>query len=249
MKNRRTSPKSVQTLSKALGIAAVSSLCAISANAADPKWDTSAGLGLTLTEGNSQTVLASANIETKGNWNDYAVTLGATATYGEQQTVKNNEIFKLFGQYDRKVSEKFYVFGRADYMHDAVADIEYRFKLNPGFGWHVLKNDRMAFDVEAGPGYVFQKLGSVSDSFATLRIGDRFSYKISKTARVWQSAEFIPAVEDFGNYIVAAEIGIEAQLTEKMSLRSVLQDDYTAKPAVGRKANDIRLITGVNYKF
>ena len=82
MKNRKTSPKSVQTLSKALGIAAVSSLCAISANAADPKWDTSAGLGLTLTECNSQTVLASANIETNGNWNDYAVTLGATATYG-----------------------------------------------------------------------------------------------------------------------------------------------------------------------
>jgi putative salt-induced outer membrane protein len=238
---------SAQTLAKVAFVATLGITAA--AQAADSKWDTSAGLGLTITEGNSETILGSANVETKGNWNNYAVTLGATATYGEQSSVKNNEIYKVFGQYDRKLSDRFYVFGRADYMHDAVADIEYRVKLSPGFGWHVIKEDRMTFDVELGPGYVFQKLGAVSDGYATLRVGDRFSYKISKSARIWQSAEFIPEVADFGNYIVAAEIGIEAQLTEKMSLRSVLQDDYTAKPAVGRKANDIRLITGVNYKF
>lgn len=237
----------IKSFGKAAGIAALG--IAASAQAADPKWDTSAGLGFTLTQGNSETILASANAETKGNWADYAVTLGATATYGEQANIKNNEIFSLYGQYDRKVSEKFYVFGRADYLHDAVADIEYRVKLSPGFGWHLIKKDRMTLDLEAGPGYVFQKLGSVSDGFATLRVGDRFSYKISKTARLWQSAEFVPSVEDFSNYIVQAELGIEAALTEKMSLRSVLQDTYTSKPAIGRKANDIRLITGVNYKF
>jgi putative salt-induced outer membrane protein len=221
----------------------------VAAQAADAKWDTSAGLGLTLTEGNSKTILGSANIESKGEYRSYAITLGATATYGEQTSVKNNEVYKVYGQYDRKISDRFYVFGRADYMHDAIADIEYRVKLSPGFGWHVVKNDKMTFDVELGPGYVFQRLGAASDSYATLRVGDRFSYKISKSARIWQSAEFIPEVSDFGNYIIAAELGVEAQLTEKMSLRSVLQDDYTAKPALGRQANDIRLITGVNYKF
>lgn len=232
-----------------LGVAAVVGMLQGEALAQKPKWNTSAGLGLTLTEGNSEAVVAAANVQSKGTWKNYAITLGADASYGEQASVKNVESYRAFGQYDRKISDRFYVYGRGEYYHDAVADIEYRVKLSPGFGWHLIQKDRITLDVELGPGYVFEKLGSVSDSFATLRVGNRFTYKISDRARLWQSAEYVPEVGDFGNYRLSAEVGVEADLTEKMALRTVIQDEYTSTPAAGRKKNDIKLISSVNYKF
>ena len=229
--------------------ALVGLLLVSNASAAKPKWDTTAGLGLTLTDGNAETVLAAANIKTKGNYKNYAITLGADATYGEQNSIKNNESYRAYGQYDRKVTERFYVYGRAEYFSDAISDIDYRIKLSPGFGWHVIKKDRLTLDMEVGPGYVFQRLGGTSDSFLTLRAGERLSFNISDTARLWQSAEFVPEVGDFGNYFLSAELGVEADLTPKMALRTVIQDEYTARPAAGRVSNDIKLITSLNYKF
>ena len=230
-------------------VAAVAGLVVTEVSAADPKWDTSAGIGLTLTEGNSETVSAAANIKSVGKFGNYAVTLGADANYGENSGVKSAESYRGYLQYDRNISERFYVFGRAEYYADSVADIDYRFKLSPGFGWHLIKNDKTTLDIELGPGYVFQKVGGVNNDFASARIGNRFTYKLSDFARIWQSAEFVPEVGDFENYLVTAEIGIEADITKKMTLRTVLQDDYQSRPAAGRKANDIRLISGVNYKF
>ena len=56
-------------------------------------------------------------------------------------------------------------------------------------------------------------------------------------------------MDDFQNYLLIAEIGAEAALTEQMSLRGTLQDTYDNVPAKGRKQNDIKLITSLVYKF
>ena len=59
----------------------------------------------------------------------------------------------------------------------------------------------------------------------------------------------MPQIDEFTNYLLVAEIGVESDLTEKMSLRVSLQDNYDNQPAPGRKSNDLRLVTGIGYKF
>ena len=51
------------------------------------------------------------------------------------------------------------------------------------------------------------------------------------------------------NDILNAEIGLETDLTDKMSLRTFLQDTYDNVPAPGRKKNDLKLVTAIAYKF
>jgi hypothetical protein len=50
---------------------------------------------------------------------------------------------------------------------------------------------------------------------------------------------------------VNAEIGVEAALNKsnKLALRSVLDDSFDNEPAAGRLKNDLKLITGITYKF
>jgi len=60
----------------------------------------------------------------------------------------------------------------------------------------------------------FQKLGNDSTRYATVRAGEKFHQALSDHARIWQTAEILPRVDKLENYIVNAEIGIEADLTK-----------------------------------
>jgi len=220
-----------------------------------PKWESSAFAGLTLTRGNSDTLLGSANVLTGKKWGHNELSLGADGTYGETKlpgatnTTKNAESIHGFGQYNWLFGERAYGLGRVDALHDAIADVEYRVTISVGAGYYFVKTTNTVLGAEVGPGYVFEKLGSDDNSYATLRVGEKFTQKLSSHSRLWQSAELLPQVTDFSNYIVNAELGVEADINAHLSLSTVLQDTYKHHPATGRKQNDLKLIAGVKYKF
>jgi putative salt-induced outer membrane protein YdiY len=61
--------------------------------------------------------------------------------------------------------------------------------------------------------------------------------------------EWLPQVDDFSNYKLNTEVGVEAALTTAMSLRVVGQDRYVSQPPPGLKHNDILLTSQLAYKF
>ena len=130
-----------------------------------PKWEKSAALGLTLTEGNSDTLLVTGNLlaSRKGERNELA--FGVDGTYGENNDVKNNETLHGFGQYNRLFTDRFYGYARLDGLHDAIADVEYRFTFSPGVGYYFIKNDQTRLSAEIGPGYIYEKQGDDERGF------------------------------------------------------------------------------------
>jgi len=66
---------------------------------------------------------------------------------------------------------------------------------------------------------------------------------------MWQSLEFLPQVDRFGNYLINFEIGAEAALNKTFSLLTYIQDSYDNEPAVGRKNNDLKLVAAIAAKF
>jgi putative salt-induced outer membrane protein YdiY len=83
----------------------------------------------------------------------------------------------------------------------------------------------------------------------TLRFAERFEQKITAVARVYESVEFLPQVDDFSNYIVNSEVGVETAMSKKFSLLTYLQDWYHSDPAPGRLKNDVKLVSALKYKF
>jgi putative salt-induced outer membrane protein YdiY len=174
---------------------------------------------------------------------------GLEGSYGEDHGVKNNESVKGYGQYNYLISERFYLFARADALYDAIADIDYRVTVSAGPGYYFIKNAQTRLSGEVGPGVVFEKIGGQSDTYATIRFGERFEHKFNDKTRVWQSAEFLPRLDDWDDYVVNAEVGLDTLLSGKLSLRPYLQDTYRSRPAPNRKHNDLKLVVAVAYKF
>jgi putative salt-induced outer membrane protein YdiY len=227
-----------------------------------PKWESTAGIGLSVSAGNTENLLFSANLGTQRSWEQNELRFGLTGGYGEsrvdvtdpdtgevrRRTDKNTDFVRGFGQYNRFVSERFFWYGRADAVHDDIANIMYRVTLSPGAGYYFIRNPRTTLSGEVGPGYVFEKTDE-TDDYMTIRFSERFEHRLSDRARVWQFAEYLPQVDDLDNFIINAEIGVEADLTRSLSLRVVAQNTYDNEPSSGLENNDFRLIAGLNYRF
>lgn len=223
---------------------------AVSAPPKKPKWVTSASLGFTLTRGNSRTLLFTGNILSSRKWDQSELDLGADATYGKSDGIKNAESVHGFSQYNWLFYKKrAYGYIRLDALHDAIADIQYRITLGPGVGYYFIKSKATQLSGEIGPAFIYEKLGGHEHRYMSLRLGEKLQHSFTEKTRLWQSLELLPQVDRLDNYILNGEIGIETDLTKKLSLRTYLQDSYDNQPAPGRKKNDLKLVTAVAYKF
>lgn len=213
-------------------------------------WEKSASAGLTLTGGNADTVLFTANILATRKKGQNELSLGMNGAYGENGSTTINQSIEGFSQYNRLFSDHTFGYLRTQAIHDGIADVDYRLTIGPGGGHYFIKNDKTNLSAEFGPSFIYEQLGaSASQGYLSVRIGETFTHKLSDRARLWQNVEFLPQVDDFNNFLVSGEIGVEADITEKMSLRTFIQDTYRNQPAPGRKSNDIKLVTAIGYKF
>ena len=214
-----------------------------------PLWNGSISMGLTLTRGNSDTLMANTTFGLHRNNLTNEWVFDVDGTYGEAGGVENAETIHGFGQYNHLFTGRMFGFTRAEAWHDGVEDVVYRVTLNPGLGYYFIKNQQTLLSGGVGPGVVDERLDNEEIKYMTLRVAERFEHKFGGHARLWNYAEFLPQVDKPENFLVNAEIGIESPITKQLSLRTVIQDSFANIPAPGHKDNDLKLISGLVYKF
>jgi putative salt-induced outer membrane protein YdiY len=212
-------------------------------------WQSTAAAGLTYTRGNSDILLFTAKIQSqkKDLLNEWL--LEADATYGENDSVNNADSLHGSAQYNRIFSDRFYGFDNADALHDGIQNLKYRASMSPGVGYYFIKDKSSDLVGEIGPSGVAEDRGDMTDYFLSLRIAEHYDQKLSDTTKLWEKAEFIPEVKDLDDYIMNVEVGVETAITKRVSLQLTLDDAYVNRPAPGRKSSDIKLVSGIAYKF
>ena len=223
--------------------------------------------GLTLTDGNSETLAANVGLKTEGERAGLgSVLAGAEFNYGEStvqtktvdeagvETVaekdeKTVENAKLFANVKKTLSPRTFLSLDGTAAYDDVADVDYRATLGPGLGAYLVKNDQRELTLEAGPAYLWEKVGGARNDYLALRFAERYVCQALKNAKLVQSLEYLPEAEDFDNYLLAGEIGVEAAMSDRLSLRVVLQDKYDNTPAEGKERNDLSLIAGLGIQL
>ena len=216
---------------------------------AHPQWNSSASLGLTVAKGNTDTLLVNGQIASAKITKHNEFTIGLEGGYGEQNTVKDVESLHGYGQWNHLFTPRLFSYVRADGLHDGISELDYRYTLSPGAGYYFVKNTNTTFAAEAGPGVVFERLGGIDDTYATLRVGERYEHKFNPRTRFWESIEVLPEVDKWQKYIANAEIGVEAAITKTLSLKTYVQDNYVNRPALDRHNNDVKLVSGISVKF
>lgn len=221
-------------------------------------WFNTASVDMALTRGNSRSFLATATIDSKAKYEQNEYLLNASAGYGDtttkdstgkEVTTKNQDYLKGTAQWNHLFSERFYAGLKLDGLHDDIADIQYRFMVSPVAGYYLIKQTNSALCAELGPTYVYEKLDDHTDSYAAVRVGERYEFKFKNGSRVWENLEWIDQVDKTDNWILNAEVGISAPITKALDVRLVGQDWFNNQPAAGRLKNDLKLLAGLGYRF
>jgi putative salt-induced outer membrane protein YdiY len=213
-------------------------------------WTGTATLGLTATAGNVNSVLAAGKIisERKTQRND--LKLDADGTYGEVSSVENAETLHGCAQDNQTfIDNTWYGYGRGDALHDGIADVEYRLTTSGGAGYYFIKDKMTTLSSEAGPAFETEHLDDEYHNYPSARVAENFERKIDEHARVWENVEFLPPLTFPDAFLVNAEIGVETPLTPKLSLQTYVDDNFANVPAPGYKDNDVKLISGIVFKF
>jgi putative salt-induced outer membrane protein YdiY len=213
-------------------------------------WSGTATFGLTSTAGNVNSVLATTKIIAEGKSPRDDLKLNADGAYGQVSSVNSAESLHGSAQENHTfIDDTWYSFGRADALHDGIADVEYRVTTSAGAGYYFIKDKMTTLSSEAGPAFQTEHLDDEYHNYPSARIAENFERKIDEHTRLWENVEVLPPLTVPNAFLVNAEIGIETPLTHKLSWQTYVDDNFANAPAPGYKDNDIKLISGIVFKF
>jgi len=221
-------------------------------------WSTGVNAGFNLTRGNSETMMLNGGILSEYNRGADELRLEAQGSYGESTVTAEDgseedqttaQSAKAVADYKRLVDEMNYGYLNASLLHDDMAGIDYRLVAGPGLGRYFLKNEARALSAEAGIAYMRQKLSGDTHNTLNLRLAQRCEVALMGSSKLWETAEYMAALNDFENYFVNFEIGAEAPMAAGLNLRVVLQDQYNNSPSPGKERNNLQLVAGLAFSL
>ena len=218
----------------------------------DPSvWDKSVLFGMNYTDGNTNTTNINLGSTVARDFENNAWLFQANYNYGAasevagQPRTENTNNIRALADYKRVLENNWFAGGGTTFAHDEIADLKYRAIVSPSIGNFLVREDDVKLSLEAGPSYIWEKLGNEDENYAAARVADRFEYVFSPTSKVYQFFEYLIAFDDASQYIFNAEVGIESALNSYLSLVLTVRDYYINQPAEGRVPNDVMTITAL----
>jgi putative salt-induced outer membrane protein YdiY len=152
--------------------------------------------------------------------------------------------------YNVNVGPRLFVNVFNDYEYDRFQNLDLRFVLGGGFGFHVVKTARSAFDVLGGIAYNRSSFNTpLIRNAAEAFWGDEYTLKLTESSSLIQSFRMFHDLTDGGTYRVNFDFGVVTKLTTWLSWNVSLNDRYLSDPAPGRKTNDFLYTTGLGVNF
>jgi putative salt-induced outer membrane protein YdiY len=167
---------------------------------------------------------------------------------GDKTTSTDNWMAE--GKYDRFWNPKLYGYVNMKVEHDRIADLNYRLSPGIGLGYQWIETPDMHFQTEAGFAYVYEDyISSGNDDHVALRLAYHFDKRLNERLSVFHNLEYLPAIEDPGDYNLTTDAGIRADLTQAFFTEFKLEWKRDSTPAPDADKNDLSYILGVGWRF
>ena len=225
-------------------------LLAPPASASDSSpWEHSGAAGLSFTSGNSDSL--AYNLRFLGTYrtleNDAAY--GVDYFYSEDSGITNNESFRLFGNYNQLLGEKFFFGLNGSLFTNEPSLVDYRVDVGPVLGYYFMRNKKGLLSVEAGFGYAFESKDGESDSFATLRLAQHYDYRWNEVTRIRQSTSLTPKANDAASYIFEFSAGLDLRMNNRWNIQPRVTHRVDLDPAIGQGKSDTLITVGLAYSL
>jgi putative salt-induced outer membrane protein YdiY len=232
-------------------------------------WNGGVNVGFSLARGNSQTSnLALAVNAVHPTLNDkttiYLSSIDTKNDLATPSTVANLITAGL--RYDHDINPRLFGFVGADFMSNALQDLDLRGVYGGGLGYHAIKSDSTLLDFLAGLNYTHETYSNgpqvtpvtvpptftsygVTHRFIALTLGEELMHKAGKTTVITERLYFFPGLSNSGEYRGTFDLGTVTKISKWLGWQNQFSDIYVSNPPLGAKKNDLILTTGLNLSF
>ncbi|WP_371316385.1 YdiY family protein [Shewanella sp. NIFS-20-20] len=213
----------------------------------------SAELGGTLTTGNTDTssIKGAVKLEHEiANWHN---TYEANALYSKDTDVVTAERYFAGGQGDYALDDRSYLFINANYLKDPFTGYDYTITSAVGYGYTVFESQQTKFDVEIGPGYLYQRLDE--EQSALLGKDTEQSWVahgvINFETQLSESSTFSQRfIGDYGDKFEGrSETAITANIIGALAMKFAVVVRYNSEPLDDKKSTDTETNMTLLYSF
>ncbi|MGH7214724.1 MAG: DUF481 domain-containing protein, partial [Tepidisphaeraceae bacterium] len=219
------------------------------------KWTGAVVVGGFLARGNTNSESLNITLDATRRREDDRISFAGGYFFQRQESSdgqKETSIDNWFaqGKYDYFFTEKFYGYGLFRVERDRIADLDLRLAPSVGVGYQWIESERQNFSTEAGIGWVYEEYDpGGTDEHIAGRLAYHYDQTINDKVKFFHNFEYLPSLEDFGDYNLRADVGIRADLTARMFTEFKIEWLYDSTPAPGNSENDLRYILGVGWAF
>ncbi|MGC2257890.1 MAG: DUF481 domain-containing protein [Candidatus Sulfotelmatobacter sp.] len=232
-------------------------------------WNGGVNVGFSLARGNSEATNLALAINAVHPTENDKTTIYLTSLDTNNQLATPSTVADLITagiRYDHNLDPRLFAFVAADFMSNALQDLDLRGMYGGGLGAHVIKSDKTMLDVLAGLNYTHETYSNgavvtpvtippaytsygVTNRFLALTLGDQLVVKAGKSTVVTQTFNFYPNLSDTGEYQGEFDLGTVTKISKRFGWQNQFSDIYVSNPPVGTKKNDLIFTTGLNFSF
>ena len=217
-------------------------------------WAGTASLGLAGTSGNARTLTFTAGVNadrvtTTDKTSLYFNVIKASALVNGKNADTAQAVRGGVG-YDHNLSPRLFVNVFNDYEYDRFQDLDLRFVLGGGAGFHAIKTERSLLDLLGGLDFNHSSFSTpLTQNSAEFYWGDEYSLKVTGATSLVQSYRMFNDLTNTGTYRVNFDVGANTKVSKWLVWNVSLSDRYLNHPAPGRKTNDFLYTTGLGVTF
>ena len=232
-------------------------------------WNGGVNVGFSLARGNSESSnLALAINAVHPTLNDkttiYLNSINTKNDLASPSTVANLVTGGL--RYDHNLNPRLFGFVGADFMSNALQNLDLRGVYGGGLGFHAIKSDSTVLDLLAGLNYTHETYSNgpevtpvtvpptfisygVTHRFLALTLGEELLHKVGKNTVITEKLYFFPDLSNTGEYRATFDLGTVTKISKWLGWQNQFTDIYVSNPPLGAKKNDLILTTGLNFSF
>lgn len=210
-------------------------------------WNVSMASGLSLAKGNSDTLGLGAQFLATYVTPEEEFTFSTDYFYGESDSVVNQNRLVIGAGYNRNLTPDIYLGLGSSFRYDEISLVDYRIGLGPVLGYRLLNTDSTELAVEAGIGYVFEKIDGVKDDYVAFNAAEHFTHTLASGAKIGQNIAFSSELNDFNNFLLTADLSLEVPFSAHWAFKSTAGVTYDNTPAAGQDDTDVFVLAGLSY--
>jgi len=215
-----------------------------------PAFEGSAEFSYVGTSGNSDTQslgLGTTLIFRPGAW---TITSKAALVRNEDRGTTKAQSTTLSTQAERKISDRFSLFGSHEYLRDRFAGISQRNTVEAGLEFAAVRTDRHLLDLEAGIGYANEhRLTKPDRSSGVGTASATYKATLSDNATFENEVQAVTALDKGRDQRVTNAASLSAKLTTLLSLKVKHTTRWVRSPVPGFKKTDTTTAVALVAKF